>query len=272
MARRKISQSVIDQKNRYLEFKNLFASLVSEFHAAYKKYSPSYKWVTDKVAMRQLALTLYKEILIIIDRIDNELVALQNLEKGYKKYWRVGKIEPNSRLGIILREQMRQRELLTVDIKALFQWIFVLDGALGGNIFPKAITFFRHIFVVHFPDKVKQNKKIRKLMTSMLFSQYEFRLIFIPFLGSKNFSGFRSIENQVKPYIPEISFEKNYHEKVRIIWENLDRLPTSIIGGYQRNRNHFLNLLSQYGSRSPSLLEVMQALTNIWNQRVKTLF
>ena len=171
-----------------------------------------------------------------------------------------------------IKEQIKQRELLTVDIKALFQWIFVLDGTLGGNIFPKAITSFRGIFLVHFHDKVKQNKKIKKLMISTLFSPYEFRLIFIPFFGSKSFSGFRIIENQVKQYIPEIKTEKNYHEKVRIIWEKLDRLPDSIIGGYQKNQNHFLNLLSQYGSRSPSLLEVMQVLTGVWNQKVETLF
>lgn len=246
-------------------------ALVGEFQSANKKHSPNYKRVTHRIATRQLALDLYKEILIILERIDNELICLQNLEKGYQKYWRVGKIGLDSKFGRVINEQFRQRQFLTVDVKSLFHWIFVLDDVLGNDVFPKAITAFRNIFIVHLPEKVEKNRKIKRLMPSMFFSQYGFQLIFFPFFGSKNFSGFKIVENQVKQYIPEVNAEKNYHEKVRIIWENLDRLPVSLTRGNQQNPNHFFNHLSQYGSRSPSLLEVVISLTHVWNKKVKGL-
>lgn len=272
MARHKTPQSIIDQRNDYVAFKGLFFNLVQKFQYIHKKYPLTYTRVTEKIATRNIVLDLYKEILIILERIDNELMSLQELEKDEKKYWRIGKIGPNSKLGKVIFEQLKLKELLTIDTKTLFHWIFILDEVLGKDVFPKAITAFRNIFIVHFPEKVHQNKKVKKLMPTIMFSQHGHQLVFIPFFGIRNFSGFRTLENQVKQYIPSVQTETNYHEKVRIIWENLDKLPLSISGGNQQSHNHFFNRLSQYGSRSTSLLEIVKSLTNVWDKTVKELF
>ena len=105
MVRHKISQVVIDQKNQYSEFKELFISLVNNYKSAYKTHIFSYKCVTNKSSKLKQTLDLYKEILIILERIDNELIVLQELEKGERKYWRAGKIGLKSKLGIIFSHE-----------------------------------------------------------------------------------------------------------------------------------------------------------------------
>ena len=63
MVRHKISQVVIDQKNQYSEFKELFISLVNNYKSAYKTHIFSYKCVTNKSSKLKQTLDLYKEIL-----------------------------------------------------------------------------------------------------------------------------------------------------------------------------------------------------------------
>lgn len=262
----------IEDSDEHIIFKKLFDELVNEFSGVYRKYKPSTR-TTIRLAKRQLLIQLYKEVTLILTRIDNELWKLNELDNQLKENWQEGQVHPDSQLGKIINEQVTLRDYLLIDITSLFHWIYIIDNAIGGNKFSKSICAFRNVFIVHFPEKITISAKTRKLTHAVHFSKGGAQLVFIPFFGSKKFVGYHTkVERVISKYIPEVLNENNIHERIRIIWENLDSLPDKYIKGNQRDKNHFINSLLQYGGRSPKLNIVLQSLLDVWRKEVKVLF
>lgn len=254
--------------SKYLEFKRSFSELSSKYKNAFPLRRENNK-MTKKRAQVTLALSLYKEILIILQRIDNEIVILEELQTRVKNNLQEGKFDSNSEFGKMISDQLEQRELLKIDMKSLFQWAFTLEDLLGKGILPRSIKAFRNIFIVHLPEKIALSSKFRLLQTSVLYNNAGVKLLFLPIFGMNKFRGLKKIVDQIKTFIPDVTKESNSYERVRLIWENLDKLPDSLIKGSHKNPKHFLNLLGEYGSMSPELSLVTKSLLLAWDKKVK---
>ncbi len=257
------------KNNEYQQFQSLFNNLCRKVNETDKKYRPSGKYQTIKKSKKKQLLKLFKEVILILSRIRKELIELNKLQKQSKwlRKKHLNDRMKKAKISYIFNKQSILVQHLKVDIKSLFHWIFIIDDVLGKNVFSKHITAFRSLFLVHFSQKAYDSKKIRELTSGVIFSEGNARIVFLPFYGAKHFAGFKTkIENVVKDYIPEAKEEPNYNEKVRVIWENIDKLPESLKG------RSFLSRLSQYGILSPNLNVVVESLIRVWEEVVYDLF
>lgn len=256
MSSKKLSKT---DREKYKEFKKILNELSIKFQELSRK-SRTHTRRTEKQARRSLAIQLYKEILLILSRIDEELFKLQELDMQSVIHWKEGTLDPSSKLFKIINKELHQRELLLLDLKSLFHWIYVLDDTLG-LVFPKPIRDFRNIFITHFSDRVSKNKRSRNLMHGMLYSPAGMQMVFFQFSGKRSFQGFKKFITIIKKYIPEVVKETNYNEQIRVIWKNVDKLPKEVM--IDGNKTNTIEVLSQYGGRSPSILKVTEAILKV---------
>lgn len=252
-------------------------SLISNLQERHRKFdrliSYSGNLVSSREAKRRLALRLYSDILLILDRIGNGLSRLNELEKLKVQYLdsrkKHGVISPRSKLYKVIINSDNYRNYLVLDITTLFHWIYIIDDLFNKNSgFSKHIIAFRNKFSVHFSGRIKNKKTDRQLMYSNMFGKDGILLIYLPFFNKNGFRGFNKTEKEVEKYIPAIKKESNLNEKVKIIWNNIDKLPKSMRNPGSRNKNSFINCLSRYGVVSPSIEAVIKNLIKVWDKKV----
>ncbi|SRR6266566_447827 len=177
--------------------------------------------LTRKRAEIATLLALYREVLLILGRIETGLRKLERLQRD------VGKVQT------ISAARLATMPNLVLDVKALYHWTYTIENFLK-QVAPELsrdelsrIGIFRHKLIVHHAETpMRARRGVPSEATAFGPRAERFRIISHPlFQSAPVWRGLVRKIGQLNPYVPGLKEQQNLWEKVNLIYRHFNSIP-----------------------------------------------
>ena len=177
--------------------------------------------VTRKRAETATLLVLYREVLLILGRIETGLRKLEAFQRDMEKM----KTMSAARFATIPN--------LRVDVKALYHWTYTIENFLK-QVAPEVsrdelsrIGIFRHKLIVHHAETpMRVRRGVPSGATAFGPKAERFRIVSHPiFQSAPVWRGLLRKIRQLNPYVPGLKEQQNLWEKVNLIYRHFNSIP-----------------------------------------------